>query len=208
MKSIQERTVKSAPLLTENTPPRRRRRRGPGGLQRGWGHCWSLSAKKKHTGDRCDILHFMEFNILTSRKAIHFTEKNYLDNLSARTIEKRQNKQTLKKGLFQTGYIGFQIQVSIELHLCDTLLLDSTPAMTLQKWFTENPSQTQSHPGGPSDCSPASQGTSRFPTSSQTQSEFSQKVHSGPTMVSLDLCIPAGTREASQGTWQSNQEHR
>lgn len=75
----------------------------------------------------------MEFNILTSRKAIHFTEKNYLDNLSARTIEKRQNKQTLKKGVFQTGYVGFQIQVRIKLHLRDTLLLDSSPAMTLQK---------------------------------------------------------------------------
>ena len=104
------------------------------------------------------------------------------------------------------------MQVSIKLHLCDTqlhtLLLDLTSAMTLHKRFTENVSQIQKHSHGLNDCSPASQGTFHFPTSSQTQSEFSQKVRSGPVTVSLDLCNPVGTQEAFQGTWQSNHEHR
>lgn len=69
------------------------------------------------------------------------------------------------------------------------------------------PSQTQEHHPG-SGCSPASPGMCHSPTSFQTPSEFSQKVHSGPVMVSLDLCNPAGTQGAFQDTWEGNHEHR
>jgi len=79
----------------------------------------------------------MHYNILASRKAAHFTKKNSLTELSNRTTGELQNKQTLKKGLFQGSYVGFQIQVSIKLHLCDTqlhtVLLDLTSVMTLHK---------------------------------------------------------------------------
>lgn len=72
---------------------------------------------------------------------------------------------------------------------------------------SHNPlTNSEHHPGSGS--SPASPGMCHSPTSFQTPSEFSQKVHSGPVMVSLDLCNPAGTQGAFQDTWEGNHEHR
>lgn len=94
--------------------------------------------------------HTTSCNILTSREAVDFTDTKSPTKPSKGTIEKLQNKQSLKR--FQTSYAGFQIQGRVKLHLCDTqphtLLLGLTSVMTLHKRFTftnDKLSQVQQH---------------------------------------------------------------
>lgn len=135
-------------------------------------------------------LHAIQSSNIQKSSSFH-TQKHSITEPCNEITEKIKSKQSFKKATFKCKFSS-----------------NSTSAMISHKQCIGNPSQTQKHSHWIHSCSPASQGMFHFPTFSQTQSEFSRRAHSGPVMVSLDLCTPVGTQEAFQDTWQNNYQHR